>query len=138
MTSYTTPLGPRSSAPSPKSINRSTLPLFLLVQALQKMWLMEKIRQDIENFGNNMAQMAHWISETGSAPIDFFTLVTTAFIYCKVLNFQLKATDLNDRVYSNPNKMSVDEIIGPSRLNYILSSYKDCAVILKPGRAQQG
>ena len=79
-----------------------------LVQALQRMRLTDEPRQEVETFGNKMVEMACWISEIGSAPIDLSDLVATAFIDCEVLALQLKATGLHDLVESNPKALSVD------------------------------
>ena len=49
--------------------------------------------------------MSRRISGTGSATIDLYTLVATAFIDCEVVTFQLKATDLNYLVGSNPKSV---------------------------------
>ena len=72
---------------------------------------MDEPGQDVEHFGNNMVEMACWISGTGSTPIDLSTLDANAFIDCKVLAFQTKATGLHDLVDSNAKALSVDEII---------------------------
>ena len=58
-----------------------------------------------------MDEMAHWISGTGSAPIELSTLVTTAFIDYNVLAFQMNATGLQDLVDINIKSLSADEII---------------------------
>ena len=55
--------------------------------------------------------MARRISVTGSATIYLSTLVATAFMDCKVLAFQMKATGLYDLVESNPKALSTYEII---------------------------
>ena len=55
--------------------------------------------------------MSRRISGTGSTPINLSTLVATAFIYCKVLAFQMKATWLDDLVDSNPKALYVDDTI---------------------------
>ena len=72
---------------------------------------MDESGQDIENFGNKMAEMDHHITRTGSAPIDLSTLVATDFIYCKVPAFQMNATGLHNLVDRNPKALSSDEII---------------------------
>ena len=58
-----------------------------------------------------MAKIAHWISIIGSAPIYLSTLVSTDFIGCEVLALHLKVTGLHDLVKSNPQALSVDNII---------------------------
>ena len=55
---------------------------------------MDEPRQEVESFGNMMAKMPLCIIGSVSATIDLSTLVATAFIYCKVLVFQMKATGL--------------------------------------------
>ena len=67
--------------------------------------------QDVKKFGNKVAKTACQISGTSSAPIDLYTLVSTAFIDCEVLAFYMKATGLHDLVYSNHNALYADEII---------------------------
>ena len=79
--------------------------------ALQKMRLTEGPRQYIETFVSKIAEMSHWISGTGSAPIYLSTLVATAFIDCEVLDFQMKATGLHDMVDSNLKALSIYDII---------------------------
>ena len=51
------------------------------------------------------------INGRGSAPIDLYTLVATAFIDSKVLAFHHKYTFLHDMVDSNPKALSAYEII---------------------------
>ena len=58
-----------------------------------------------------MSKISHQISGTGSAPVDQYILVVTAFIYCEVLEVQLKAIGLHDLVDGKPKALSEDEII---------------------------
>ena len=72
---------------------------------------MDEPGQDVKTFSNKMEEMARRISGTGSTTINLSTLVNTALIDCEVLHFQLKSTELNDMVDSNPKALSADEII---------------------------
>ena len=58
-----------------------------------------------------MAKMARRISRIESAPIDLYTLVSTAFINWEVLDFHLKDTGLHGLVDSNPKYLFANEII---------------------------
>ena len=75
------------------------------------MRLADKSGQDVEKLSNKIARMAPRISGTGSAPINMFSLVATAFIDCKFLAFQIKSELLHDLVEIYPNALSADEII---------------------------
>ena len=58
-----------------------------------------------------MAKMACWIIVTVSAFINVSTLVSTYFIKCKVLSFQMKATVFHVLVRINTKSLSADGII---------------------------
>ena len=75
------------------------------------MRLTDETGQDDENFVNKMDEMARRISGTESAPIDLYTLVSTAFINWEVLDFHLKDTGLHGMVDSNPKSLFANEII---------------------------
>ena len=92
-----------------KQVN--TFTVCALVQAIQKMRLMDEPRQDVKLFGNKMDEMDRRICGTGYTPIDLYTLVATDFIDCKVLAFQQKATQLHNLVESNHKTLHVDKII---------------------------
>ena len=70
----------------------------------------DELRQDVETFGRNMAEMVYQFRVTGYAPIDLSTLVANEFINCKVLAFQLKATGLHDIFVRNPKSLSAKNI----------------------------
>ena len=82
-----------------------------LVQALQKMRLTDEPGQDVEDFGNKMSEMAGRINVTGSATIELSTLVSTAFMDWKVLDFHLKDTWLHNLVDRNLKSLYAYEII---------------------------
>ena len=63
-----------------KQVNSSAV--CALVQALKKMRLVDEPGQDVENFGNKMAEMARHIIIIGPAPNDLSTLVATVFVDC--------------------------------------------------------
>ena len=58
-----------------------------------------------------MDKMDRWICRTISTPIDLYTLVATAFIECKVLAFQQKATYLYGLFDRKTKTLHVDKII---------------------------
>ena len=85
--------------------------VFALVQAIHKMRLVDEPGQDVKVIGNKMDEMDRRICGTRSTPIDLYTLVTTAFIECKVLAFQQKATYLHGLFDRKPKTLHVDKII---------------------------
>ena len=75
------------------------------------MRLTDEPGQDVETFGNKIAEMARQISGTGYAPIELYTLFATAFIDCEVLAFHMKSTGLHNLSNRKPKSLSVDDII---------------------------
>ena len=69
--------------------------------------------------------MAHRISGTISSPIDLSTLIDASFIDCKLMNFQMKTTGLNDLVDRKPKDLSADEIIRTLKNKFRFLKYQE-------------